>query len=309
MAEKRLARSTAVLDEADRASRVMDWVLFCHEQEQILYGGDENEWRPGKPLGRRPLGEFFGQQTVRRMIDVFDDLAYEAWCESNQLARCEFCDVWFIRWGLCWICCTAAKPLGPHREPAPLKFFANIDTIQFTHTMETVSAAMQDFGMTMQEAYRRMLENLDYLNGMRPMTGAEDQNRRMRWDEYVDSGMPVYDAETNERIYEPVRFYASPLRDLEDVSLYPTATEAWRGANVDYMVVDEVSDIQWPNASVSMTLRDPEPIVELPEDLDLSGVSPVPLPRMPEVHIPERFTRDVQYRPTFVELYGRRREL
>lgn len=54
MARMTNKNSVAVLDEADRAERILNWQLFCIEQEQLLWGGPKNvngsNWRPGKPL-------------------------------------------------------------------------------------------------------------------------------------------------------------------------------------------------------------------------------------------------------------------
>src|SRR4051812_665298 len=96
-------QSVNILNDADEFERRMNWQLFASEQESVLWGGAEEDenggktWRPGDSLWPMPRGHFYGEQTVRRMIQEFDT-------DNDRSSRCEKCDVWWIGPDPCFEC-------------------------------------------------------------------------------------------------------------------------------------------------------------------------------------------------------------
>lgn len=98
-----MKKSVAILNEADDFGRILDWQLFCMEQENLLWGYRESvEWLPGDPLYPYPNRIWFdinGQGNyVRPLVEVLDDFYL------GPGVRCEDCQVSW--WGRdpCWMC-------------------------------------------------------------------------------------------------------------------------------------------------------------------------------------------------------------
>lgn len=143
-------KSADVLNEADRLERIMDWQLFCIEQEKLLYGPtndrDAEAWRPGDNLHFAP-GElswmiefdemFFGEvrfdsdylssfgNCVRPVIQTFEwdeDLDGEDFhgdrvqrVISYPSVECKSCGVGWKRDDTCWMCGRTYEYLKPKR--------------------------------------------------------------------------------------------------------------------------------------------------------------------------------------------------
>lgn len=114
-------QSANVLNEADDAERRLNWVLFCQEQEQILWGAPEKEWRPGDFLYSNAKKGYVGALDAdcrfqgnhpRPMIQQFEIDAFtmyvlDGWGNSVQdeiVATCPECGVGWDGNGDCWIC-------------------------------------------------------------------------------------------------------------------------------------------------------------------------------------------------------------
>ena len=82
MGKKYLEKSAAVLSEADRMQAIMDWQLFCYEQERMLYGDHFVVlWKPGELLYGRP--------------EISDWSSDQRWEQTKPI--CKDCDVWWDR--------------------------------------------------------------------------------------------------------------------------------------------------------------------------------------------------------------------
>lgn len=129
---KYLEKSASVLSEADRMQAIMDWQLFCYEQETRQF--EERfvvTWRPGDYLYPHPdkIDDELngGSQYARRMFDLHDDGS------PYELMACKTCEV---SWNLsvtreCWLCGKYVKSYGidvpramnrPSRLPEPRSF-------------------------------------------------------------------------------------------------------------------------------------------------------------------------------------------
>jgi hypothetical protein len=112
-------KSADVLNEADRFQRIMEWQLFCSEQENQLWGYDpDQEWTPGTPIHQWPYridiydcgcdlcenadgddeyGHHYFGNHVRPIFEVRNDEGMRMWCTT-----CE------VRGGqsetACWMC-------------------------------------------------------------------------------------------------------------------------------------------------------------------------------------------------------------
>lgn len=114
--------SAAVLDEAHRVRTQMDWVLFTHEQERLLFGESEVEWTPGDPLYTPPptKEEFLAEvlsdvwshrghqsddvrdcpivacrRSVRRATEMVEEhfAEYDSLYQEQMVPRCRNCEV------------------------------------------------------------------------------------------------------------------------------------------------------------------------------------------------------------------------
>lgn len=175
-------KSADVLNEADRYERILDWQLFCMEQERQLFGyNEEIEWVPGDPVyphpdtvaARRASGwlrcscvacvdpnevlEGYYGNWIRPMIQTYElvsDGDLEEWEEDRYelvkrypFVRCNTCGVSWEDNQPCWICGQFDEPIGPLREPQGfrgLRDILNLPPITFrTDTSEFVTAARQ----------------------------------------------------------------------------------------------------------------------------------------------------------------------
>ena len=123
---KLLARSAAVLDEADRMQAILEWQLFAEEQTTRLFYAEAEgvTWRPGdRSQGLitnyiRPMAEVL-------MSDGTMDESY-AYAESSRQRPCESCDEgWYNFDGECISC-------GEH-IPRPMSAYVEDYDRQFTN--------------------------------------------------------------------------------------------------------------------------------------------------------------------------------
>lgn len=112
-----LAQSAAVLNEADRFQRILDWQLFTIEQERMLYS-DPTTWVPGVPIYHDPrwhnwqaqqddlweaenvlenVHDYFGQgpwgNHARPMIMEIEDIDAHDYLKYTCNAYCLDCEV------------------------------------------------------------------------------------------------------------------------------------------------------------------------------------------------------------------------
>lgn len=114
--KKTLARTAPILDAASRFETQMNWMLFVQEQEALL-AKPGIPWVPGDPLYERPYGgHILGLQTIRYMMDLFDDntVADNA---VEDYRHCEACDVHWRGHEGCWICGEGERPEFPEYQP------------------------------------------------------------------------------------------------------------------------------------------------------------------------------------------------
>lgn len=193
-------KSAEVLNEADRAQRMLDWQLFCIDQERILYG--DKYWEPGDFLWRSPGEirdaqemdwEFFNEYPYAEDEDEFGPgfwgncmrpifQTYEF--EQDQLGegpstryenvlryrdvRCEPCGVDWGREGgdECWVCGTSY----PWPEiPKPLEWKTiprrNVANVSFGNVEMSVD------GITI----RGTLDFSPFVDGIRAMGEAAER--------------------------------------------------------------------------------------------------------------------------------------
>lgn len=62
-------------------------------------------WEPGVPLYKRPLwGWIVGDQTVRPLFQVLDDLPDARWVMAMSDHLCAHCEVAWDHGDTCWVC-------------------------------------------------------------------------------------------------------------------------------------------------------------------------------------------------------------
>lgn len=171
-------KSADVLNEADRFQRIVDWRLFCMDQENQLWGfSKEVDWIPGDPMYTHPDKLRFMNQFgmpdwwydddgrpgnfVRPMIQTIDyiDEAHESvlWpygaCRTELVRRydsmrCADCDVDWLNsqdGDTCWMCGTTHESL---KMSKPIKLFSNAQL-----DSASSSIALQDFIRTQMEHF------------------------------------------------------------------------------------------------------------------------------------------------------------
>lgn len=118
-------QSAGVLNEADRFERILNWQLFCIEQETMLFGANaEVGWVPGDPMYPHPyyvdrrdeydddgeeleLEGYYGN-CVRPMYQLYDDVPSYF---RHGLNSCKDCDVGGDAMDThCWSCGKAYPP-------------------------------------------------------------------------------------------------------------------------------------------------------------------------------------------------------
>ena len=114
--------SADVLNEADRFERILNWQLFCSQQEAMLWdyaGTSESKWNPGDNLWRHPMfrdfasenalpwdeaqefgSQMYGGNHIRPMFELLED------GERYAYMACDDCDVSWARSVEkdCWNC-------------------------------------------------------------------------------------------------------------------------------------------------------------------------------------------------------------
>lgn len=131
-------KSADVLNEADRFQRIMEWQLFCSEQENQLWGYDpDQEWTPGMPMYPRPYridiydcecvlcdnydahddeyGHHYFGNHVRPMFELFEDREGRVWCTT-----CEVTGDWSET--SCWMC-------GEEWDDQPTKSYNSVSEV------------------------------------------------------------------------------------------------------------------------------------------------------------------------------------
>lgn len=101
-------QSAEVLNDADALERRMRWVEFQHEQDTVLYGGAEGEWRPGAPLHSIPTNRLLSiareQQWCRPAAEILPNHFWSTrnkcwdWCMECEVGWCDDDD------DHCWVC-------------------------------------------------------------------------------------------------------------------------------------------------------------------------------------------------------------
>lgn len=83
-------KSADVLNAADRFENILNWQLFCLDQEQLLYGHNPDvEWVPGDFLHKHPKARFTDE--VEAVLDSQEDVSEEEleWLyEEGPLGNC-----------------------------------------------------------------------------------------------------------------------------------------------------------------------------------------------------------------------------
>lgn len=142
-------QSASVLNEADRFQAILDWQLFVHEQERMLWGDNPKyfgPWRPGDPIEKAP---WLKALDFDRRLDMDEDIPEEDWWDGPMgnhprpmfqvydfvsrdemigwgpqtriersmtypIVRCEPCGVsWDATVAECWVCGTEYPTLAP----------------------------------------------------------------------------------------------------------------------------------------------------------------------------------------------------
>jgi hypothetical protein len=123
-------QSVDVLNDADRTQRIMDWVLFKHEQEKILYNPTvEDPWVPGIPLIDRWRHAFYFQGSfdvcARPMFELFnhDNRAGIIWSHRGRYV-CEDCEVGWddVEGPNCFVCGELGTDTKPKKNHFTLSF-------------------------------------------------------------------------------------------------------------------------------------------------------------------------------------------
>ena len=103
-----MSRNTTIelLNATDRIQARLDWQLFCHENDRVVYG-DGSGWQPGEPLFAKPSRSIFrlvqGEQWIRHMLEEIDE--FEDLTEPLMYGYCHHCCVgWMHLADSCWVC-------------------------------------------------------------------------------------------------------------------------------------------------------------------------------------------------------------
>jgi hypothetical protein len=263
-----LARSVEVLDAADDISRQMDWVLFCHEQAQILYGGKPGQWQPGEPLHKRPaFPSLTGQQYIRWMIEEFP------LDHGTVTPRCANCEVSWAGGDPCFVCGEFTFPLGPDRESQLFSFerlvqAGTLSVAEFRATMNFDPLPIAEAAARAQERMNNFAELLraEMVSSMRAYAQVDADLLRALSGEWTEAESAYHE-----------------WTEVEECDDFETL---WRGMNPDSLFVNSQYGEQ-------------EPVVEVPDNLDTSGQLPIPVPE--RVDLDRALADRVSYRPRYVE--------
>lgn len=138
---KYLAKSADVLNEADRFERILNWQLFCIDQERMLYS-DPETWVPADGCYPNPLElcethycsgcrecapielhSMYGGNYVRPMVEEI-----ELDREYTFNPRCERCDVSWSGPTDCWVC---------GKTPKNFSYYTGLGNEAYTEGEET----------------------------------------------------------------------------------------------------------------------------------------------------------------------------
>lgn len=107
-------QSANVLNEADQFSQILDWELFTADQDALLWGGNETEWKPGTPLVTHPherIDDLGGHP--RPIFELMSDVVFHNRDQIWFLTMCEKCQVSWEVGSSCWMCGdVTTKPLS-----------------------------------------------------------------------------------------------------------------------------------------------------------------------------------------------------
>jgi hypothetical protein len=165
VASKVLASSVAVLDEADRQQRIIDWMLFANEQDTRLFGyNEEIEWVPGEPIHERPNPFFYDGRGnyVRPMVQTIHLDRFHNNDSVHFKPRCHDCKVSWKGEEPCFVC-GEDRPLVEFSLASwdifreDIVVYADHDVELARHTMQT----MQRFSFRATPAFQNFARALD----------------------------------------------------------------------------------------------------------------------------------------------------
>lgn len=297
-------QSANVLNEADRFQRILDWQLFCNEQERALWGYNPDvDWVPGDPIYTHPayvfrsdacscgdcddannLEGYYGN-VPRRMIELFDDV------ESYRYVRCEDCDVsWSGLDPICWSC-------GKKSEKGSTFSFFSQPVFQVQNISENA------FGISVE---------MQIIHGLQEELGREWQevmNRHMRAFSIMGDVIQEHFVEPTIRATSVFQEMWSRLRQIDEISSFyveqdtriePAPGNPFEAVEPEIELVPPVV----PNLPEWGAYNRPR--VELPANW--AELRPtVPLPNMPEPRDFSKLQDEVYWRAANPSIQDRRR--
>lgn len=250
-------QSANVLNEADRFQAILDWQLFCMEQETVLYGySEDTSWTPGDPINTNPKQRerdlenrlFMGRATeedlwdgpwgnhLRPMFQVYDFINRSG--DDEGLAtrtertafypwvRCEPCGVSWNDSDECWVC-------G--------KFYPRLDTKPKGIFGSARQAMIYASAMSRHSVHEPMFDVVDVEVSDRGMYAT------MRLRDQITDGL-------TRELGENWRRLMQEYMDQMSVS-FRRAAESLRGARADYVVFDEARLVPYAMADVEWSRR------------------------------------------------------
>lgn len=300
-------KSADVLNEADRFQRILDWQLFCMEQETQLWGyNPQVEWIPGTPVHEHPRYRNVFDNPEWDQFEDFDDEGVLGNCirpivqtheyyeddedddgfignryeriRSYPYVKCEPCGVsWGPEEDTCWMCGTFyERPKGMRRFFSPVgdrQYEFGVDHgVLYIPTMprqEDVVARMVD-----------MRVDIHGITAQFQLVGqaAEDALRVMRG---MYASFSFYD-----EAMMPEHFGLRSMQwgaEAFSIQRYEPPTpppNPFEREEREIELVRPVAANLWESVRGS---------VHIPADVDLSGRSEPPMPQVPE---PRDFSQD-----------------